>query len=112
MLNLIGTYTNPVWYKFDQTDREVFKSTLEAALSSGDIPELKSTQDKDKHADFIITAISTAVGKAISTSKSGHPESQPVLHRLKWQYSPAYDPLGKTHINQLHKEIKDNLRIE
>ena len=25
-------------YKFDQTDREVLESTLEAALSSGDIP--------------------------------------------------------------------------
>ena len=39
-------HTNPIRYKFDQTDREVFESTLEAALSSGDIPELKSTQDK------------------------------------------------------------------
>ena len=47
-----------------------FESTIEAALNSGDVPELKSTQDKDKHADFIVTAISTAVGKAIPTSKS------------------------------------------
>ena len=38
-----NTHTNPIRYKFDQTDREVFESTLEAALSSGDIPELKST---------------------------------------------------------------------
>ena len=59
MLNLIDT--NPTGYKFNQTDREVFKSTLEEALSSEDVPELKSTQDIDKYADFIITAINTAV---------------------------------------------------
>ena len=43
---------NPIRYKFDQIDREVFDSTLEAALSSGDLPALKSTQDIDKYADF------------------------------------------------------------
>ena len=68
--------------KFDQTDREVFESTLEAALSSGDIPELKSTQGIDKYADFIVTAISPTVDKAIPTSKSRHPESQPVSDTL------------------------------
>ena len=74
-----STHTNPVRYKFDQTDREVFESTIEmAALSSGDIPELKSTQDIDKYADFIVTNVSTAVDKAIPTSKSRCPESQPV----------------------------------
>ena len=73
-----NTHTNLIRYKFDQTDREVFESTLEAALSLGDIPELKSTQDIDKYADFIVTAISTAVDKAILTSKSGRPENQPV----------------------------------
>ena len=36
-------HTNPTRYKFYQTDREVFESTLEAALGSGDVPELKST---------------------------------------------------------------------
>ena len=51
------------------------------ALTSGDVPELKSTQDIDNYADFIITAISTAVDKAIPTSKSGHPESQPVSEK-------------------------------
>ena len=124
MLNLIGTFTNtnPVRYKFDQIDREVFESTLEVALSSGDIPELKSTQDINKYADFIVTAISNAVDKAILTSKSRHPESQPVLDetlalikercRLRRQYSQAHDPLIKTHINLLQKEIKDNFRIE
>ena len=109
-------------YKFNQTDREVLESTLEAALSSGDVPELKSTQDIDKYADFIITAISTAVDKAIPTSKGGRPESQPVSEeslalikgkrRLRRQYSQAHDPLLKTRINQLQKEIKDNLRTE
>ena len=73
-----NTHTNPIRYKFDHTDREVFESTLEAALSWGDITELKSTQDIDKYADFIVTAISTVVDKAIPTSKSGRPESQPV----------------------------------
>ena len=38
-------HTNPIRYKFNQTDREVFESTLEVALSSGDVLELKSTQD-------------------------------------------------------------------
>ena len=100
----------------------MFESTLEATLSSGNIPKLKSTQNIDKYADFVITAISTAVDKAIPTSKSGCPESQPVSdetpalikekHRLRRQYSQAHDPLVKTHINRLQKEIKDNLRIE
>ena len=100
----------------------MFESTLEVALSSGDVPEIKSTQEIDKYAEFINTAISTAVDKAIPTSESGHPESQPVLeeslalikgkHRLRWEYSQAHDPLVKMHINQLQKEIKNNLRIE
>ena len=115
-------HTNPIGYKFNQTDREVFESTLEVALSSGEVPELTSTQDIDKYADFIVTAISTAVDKAIPTSKSGCPESQPVLEeslapikekrRLRRQYSQAHYPLVKTRINQLQKEINDNLRIE
>ena len=97
----------------------MFESTLEAALSSGDAPELESAQGIDKYADFIVTAISTAVDKAIPTSKSGRPESQPVSEeslalikdkrRLRRQYSQTYDPLVKTRINQLQKEIKDNL---
>ena len=100
----------------------MFESTLEAALSSGDVPEVKPTQGIEKYADFIVPAINTAVGKAILTSKSGRPESQPVSEesfalikekrRLRWQYSQAHDPLVKTRVNQLQKEIKDNLRIE
>ena len=83
---------------------------------------IKSAQDIGKYADFVVTAISTAVDKAIPTSKSGRPESQPVLdetlalikekRRLRRQYSQVHDPLVKTRINQLQKEIKDNLRIE
>ena len=86
----------------------MFESTLDAALSSSDVPELKSTQDIDNYADFIITAISTAVDQASLSSKSGHPESQPVLEeslllikekrRLRRQYSQAHYPLIKTRI--------------
>ena len=59
---------------------------------------------------------------AIPTSKSGRSESQPVseeslalikeTRRIMRQYSQAHDILVKTRINQLQKEIKDNLRIE
>ena len=104
------------------TEKCLNQPALEAALSSGDVPELKSTQDIDKYADFITTAISTAVDKAITTSESGYPESQPISEEtfalikkkrgLRRQYSQAHDPLVKTRINQLQKEIKDNLRIE
>ena len=85
----------------------MFESTVEAAPSLGDIPQLKSTQASDTYADFIIAAISTAVDKAIPTSKSGCPESQPVSDktlalikkkcRLRQQYSQAHDPFVKTH---------------
>ena len=95
-------HINPVRYKFNQTDREVFESTLEATLSSGDVLELKSTHHIGKYADFITTAISIAVDKAIPTSKSRLPESQPISeetlalikekHNLRRQYSQAHDP--------------------
>ena len=39
----MNIHTNPVRYELDQTDREAFESTLEAALSSGNVPKLKST---------------------------------------------------------------------
>ena len=63
-------FTNHTKYKFDQTDREVFESTLEEALGSADFSGHLGTGDLDKYADFIITAIHTAVDKAIPTSKS------------------------------------------
>ena len=76
----------------------------------------------DDIASNIAPAISTAVDKAIPTSKSGRPESQPISEetlalikekrKLRRQYFQAHDPLVKTRINQLQKEIKDNLRIE
>ena len=112
-------HSNPIRYKFDHTDREVFESTLEAALSSGDVPELKSTQDIDKYADFIVTAIGTAVGKAIPISKRGRPESQPVSeqsfalikekHRLRWQYSQAHDPLVKHVLISCRRKLRITL---
>ena len=78
MLNLIGTHTLTSLGINLTRLTEVFESALEAALSSGDIPNLKSTQDIAKYAYFIVTAVSTAVDKVIPTSKSRHPESQPV----------------------------------
>ena len=63
-----NTSTNPIKYKFDQTDREVFESTLDEALGSVHFSGHLSTRDLDRHADFIVTAISTAVDKAIPKS--------------------------------------------
>ena len=40
-------------YKFDQTDREVFQSTLEAAQGPADFSGLRSTSDINRYADFI-----------------------------------------------------------
>ena len=71
-------FTNHTRYKFDQTDREVFESTLEAALGYADFSGLTSTIDLDKYADFIATAISTAVDKTILKSKSKRSESNPI----------------------------------
>ena len=116
-----NTSTNPIKYNFDQTDREVFESTLEV-LGSADFSGHLSTSDLDKYADFIITAISTAVDKAISKSKSVQPESNPISdktkalikekHRLCRQYSQKKDPATKTCINQLQKQVKEELGIE
>ena len=70
--------TNHTKHKFDQTDGEVFKSTLEEALGSTDFSELMLTSDLDKYPDFIISAISTAVDKAILKSESVQSESNPI----------------------------------
>ena len=69
---------NHARHKFDQTNREVFESTLEAALGSADFSGLTSTCDLYKYADFIVTAISTAVDKAIPKSKSECSDSSPI----------------------------------
>ena len=63
-----NTCTNHTKNKFDQTDREVFESKLEEALASADFSGHLSTSDLDKYADFIVTAISTAVDQAIPKS--------------------------------------------
>ena len=96
----------------------MFETTLEAALSSGDVPELKPTQDIDKYADFIITTISTAVDKAIPTSKSRRPESRPISketlaiikekRRLRRNTLRHMTLLVMTRIDQ----FKDNIWIE
>ena len=113
---------NHTKYKFDQTDREVFKSTLEAALGSADFSALMSTSDLDKCADFIVSAISTAVDKAILKSKCVRSESYPISdktialiekkRRLRRQYSENKDSAVKTRINQLQKQDKEELRVE
>ena len=117
-----NTSTNPTKYKFDQTDREVFGSTLDEALGSADFSGLLSTSDLDKYADFIVTAISTAVDKATPKSKSVRPESNAISNetlalikekrRLRRQNSQKKDPAIKTRINQLHKQVKDELSLE
>ena len=104
---------NDTKYKSDQTDREVFASTLEAALGSADFSGLTSTSDLDKYADFIVSAISTAVNKATLKSKSVRSESNPISdetialikekRRLRRQYPQNEDPAVKTCINQLQK---------
>ena len=73
-----NTFTNHIKHKFDQTDREVFESILEEALGSEDFSGHLSTSDLDKYTDFIITALHTAVDKAIPTSKSVRPVSNPI----------------------------------
>ena len=114
---------NHTEYKFDQTDREVFESTLEAVLGSADFSELyTSTSDLDKYADFIVSAISTAVDKATPKSKSVRSESNPISdetialikekRRLRRQYSQNKDPAVNTRINQLQKQVKEELRVE
>ena len=108
--------------KFDQTDREVFESVLEEALGSENFSGHLSTSDLDRYADFIITALHTAVDKAIPKSKSVRPESNPISdktlalikekHKRRRKYSQRKDPAVKTRINQLQKQVKDDLRIE
>ena len=95
---------------------------LKEALGSPDFSGHLSTSDLDKYADFIITAIHTAVDKAIPTSKSVRPESNPISNetlvlirekrRLRKQYSQKKDPAVKTRINQLQKQVKEELKVE
>ena len=110
-----NTFTNHTRYKFDQTDREVFESILEEALGSEDFSGHLSTSDLDRYAD-IITALHTAVDKAIPKSKSVRPESNPISdetlalikekRKLRRQYSQMKDPAVKARVNQLQKQVK------
>ena len=119
---LRNTFTNHTKYKFDQTDREVFESVPEEALGSEDFSGHISTSDLDRCADFIITVLHTMVHKAIPKSKTVRPESNPISNetlalikekrKLRRQYSRRKDPAVKTRINQLQKQVKDDLRIE
>ena len=113
---------NHIKYKFDQIETQVLESTLEVALGSADFPELTSTSNLDKYADFIVSTISTAVDKAISKSKSVRSESNLITdetlalikekRKLRRQYSQNKDPAVKTRINQLQKQIKEELWVE
>ena len=81
-----------------------------------------STSDLDKYADFIVTAISTAVDKVIPKAKSVRSESNPSSdetialikekRRLRRHYSQNKDSAVKTRINQLQKQVKEELKIE
>ena len=114
-----NTFTNPTRYKFDQTNREVFESILEEALGSEDFSGHLSTNDLDRYADFIVTALHTAVDKAIPKSKSVRPESNPISNetlalikekrKLRRQYSQMKDPAVKTRINQLQKLFAESV---
>ena len=69
-----------------------------------------------------ITAMHTAVDKANPKSKSVRPESNPIFnetlvlikekHKLRRQYSQKKDPAVKTCINQLQKQVKEELKME
>ena len=119
-----SSFVNNEKYKFDQTDREVFESILEAALGSADFSGLTTTRtsDLDKYADFIVTAISTAADKAIPKSKSLRSERNAISdetivrikekRRLRKQYSWNKDPAVKTRINQLQKQVKDEFKVK
>ena len=91
-------------------------------MSAGALHYSCVTSDFDKYADFIVTAISTVVDKAIPKSKSMRPESNPISdetlalikekRRQRRQYSQKKDPAIKTRINRLQKQVKDELKVE
>ena len=60
------------------TEKYSNQPTREAALGSEDFSGLTSTSDLDKYADFIVSAIGTAVDRAIPKSKSVRSESDPI----------------------------------
>ena len=100
----------------------MFESKLKEALGSEDFSGRLSTSNLDRYADFIITALHTAVDKTIPKSKSLRPESNPISNetlmpikekcKLRRRYTQMKDPAVKTRINQLQKQVKDDLRVE
>ena len=112
----IGTHLLPHQVQIRSDDRQ--RSVQGSAEFSG----LTSSSDLDKYADFIVTAISTAVDKAIPKSNSERSESNPISdetialikdkRRHRRQNSQNKDPAVKTHINQLEKQVKDDFRVE
>ena len=100
----------------------MFESILEKVLGSRDFSGHLSTSDLDRYADFIITALQAVVDKAIPKSKSVRAESNPISNetlalikekrKLRRQYSQMKDPTVKTCINQLQKQVKDDLGVE
>ena len=74
------------------------------------------------HLVQLVTAIITAVYKAIPKSKSERSESNPISdetivlikekRRRRRQYSQNKDQAVMTRINKLQKQIKDELRVE
>ena len=91
-------------------------------LGSEDFSGLTSTSDLDKYADLIVSAISIAIDRVIPKSKSVRTESNPISdetlalikekRRLRRQYSQVKDPAVKKRINQLKKQVKEELRVE
>ena len=100
----------------------MFESVLEEALGYEEFSGHLTTSDLDSYADFIITVLHTAVDKAIPKSKSERPESDPISNetlvlikekrKLRRQYSQMKDPAVKTRINQLQKQVNDDLWVE
>ena len=88
---------------------EKYSNQHEAALGSADLSELTFTSDLDRYADFIVSAITTAVDKAIPKLKRVRCESTETIalikekRRLGRQYSQNKDTAVKTRIHQLQK---------
>ena len=74
--------------------------------------------DLDKYADFIVTAVDKAIPKSKSVGSESNPISDETIliieekRRLRRHYSQNKDPAIKTHINQLQKQVKEELKIE
>ena len=102
------------------TDNEAFAINLE--LSNNQNLTLATIYCPMEILTFHFFNIITAVDKAIPASKRVRPESNPISnetlalikekHRLRRQYSQKKDPAVKTRINQLQKQVKEELKVE